>query len=217
MRLCINNAYWRALALLIATFVSCVITGASLAANTQVDHALLNENFTQFDQKLDSGWRTVMVQMHYLDAAEFIKQYQSQHSKTLLKWQKASLAYHLGVLYSLANERQEAIYWFRQALAPRLSGNPAYVNAHIAFEADNKEALLQARDKITALAPSEMRSEDLGEIDAMIKYFGQPFEAAFGALNCLEKTPPQSSAWRDFCKAMHEKYGALYQQLANAP
>lgn len=217
MRFCINNTYWQALALLTATLLTCVIAGASLAANTQVDHAILNENFTQFDQKLDSGWRTVMVQMKYLDAAELIEQYQSRHSKTLLKWQKASLAYHLGIVYSLANERHKAMYWFRQALTSKLLGNPAYVNAHIASEAGNKEALLQARDKISALAPSKMRSEDLGEIDAMIKYFGQPFEAAFGALNCGGHMASQASGWLEFCKAMRNKYDALYQQRASAP
>ena len=203
------------LALLAITCVACTAAKTPFAANSLTDKVLVNENFTKFDQKLGSGWRTVMLQMKYSEAADFIEQYQLLHSKTLLKWQKASLAYHLGVVYSLANERQKAIYWFHQALASKLLGNPAYINAHIAFEAGNKEALLQARDKIAALAQSEMRSEDLGEIDAMIKYFEQPFEAAFGALNCLEKTPPHSPGWRNFCKVIHSKYDALYQRQIN--
>lgn len=197
--------------LITAALVACAIAMPTLASNTQTDKALLSEDFTQFDQHLDSGWRLVAFQRKYLEAATLMETYQKQNAQTLLPWQNASLAYHLGVVYSLMNERQTAIFWFRQALAPKLLGNPAYVYAHIAFEANDREDLLQARDKIVKYKPSTTRTEDLGETDAMIEYFGEPFEAAFGALNCIEHVPINSSMWHSFCKTMMEKYGALYQ------
>ena len=194
-----------------AALVACAIAMPTLASNTQTDKALLSEDFTQFDQHLDSGWRLVTFQRKYLEAATLMETYQKQNAQTLLPWQNASLAYHLGIVYSLANERKTAIYWFRQALAPKLLDNPGYVYAHIAFEANDREGLFQARDKIAKLKPSTTRTEDIEETDAMIEYFGEPFEAAFGALNCIEHAPPNSSMLQDFCKTMMEKYGSLYQ------
>lgn len=197
--------------LITAAFIACAIAMPTLASNTQIDKALLSEDFTQFDQHLDSGWRLVAFQGKYLEAVALMENYQKQNVRTLLPWQNASLAYHLGVVYSLANDRHKAIHWFRQALAPKLLGNPAYVDAHIAFEVNDINSLRLARHTVAAYKPNTTRTEDLEEIDAMIQYFGQPFEVAFGALNCIERTPPNSSMWQDFCKTMMEKYGALYR------
>lgn len=200
------------IALLAAILAACVITTPALASTAQTDIGLLSQNFTQFDQHTDTGWRLVAFQRKYLEAAALIETYQKQNAQTLLPWQKASLAYHLGVVYSLANKRQTAIYWFRRALAPKLLGNPAYVKAHIAFEAGDRAGLLQARRKITGFNPSTTQTEDLEETNSMIEYFGQPFEAAFGALNCIKHAPPNADTWHSFCTVMWRKYGALYRK-----
>lgn len=198
-------------ALSVAILVVCASATTSFASNAPTDKVLLSESFAQFDQNLDTGWRTVAFQIRYQDAISLIRQYEKTHATTLSQTQQGLLNYHLGVVYALANEPDKAVHAFKQGLTSRAFGNPAYIEAHIAFAEKDKGKLLQVRHIIATSNPGPWRKGSLDEVNVMIQYFGQPFEAAFGALNCVEHAPANSSMWHSFCKTMMDKYGALYR------
>ncbi len=152
--------------------------GSVAFAGPRTTNALMQESFQQFDQKLDTGWRVLQVQGDYVGAANTMLDYLSMHTATLKPWQKDSLAFHLGHVYALAGKRDEAIYWFRKSIAGHRMDNPAYVNGFIDFLQNDKPALLADRSSIAAMHPSLARAGDLREMDAMLEYFGEPFEAA---------------------------------------
>jgi hypothetical protein len=177
------------------------------------DAQLMHESFQKFDQQLDTGWRTLQVRRDYLGAAAAIREYQSEHAAQLKTWQQGSLAFHLAHVYALAGNQPEAIRWLRQSMAGHWAGNPAYIKAFIAFLQNDKPALIKARHVIATTNPGPWQAEDLSEVDAMIDYFGEPFEAAWGALNCHEsRTTQKTPAWKAYCQAVDIKYRKLYLQ-----
>lgn len=200
--------YLRAMAAAMLLAFSIHYAPASQASDND---SLLNESFQQFDQTLGAGWRDLVLQQKYADAAVAIQKYRELHAMTLSSQEDASLEFHLGNVYALLDQRDKAIYWFRQALASKALGNPAYPQAHVAFLAKDKPALLAARNTLATTNPGPWREGDLKEVDAMIKYFGQPFEVVFGALNC-ESGPLQTTSplWPSYCKALRDKYAAIY-------
>ena len=201
------------LAALTAILAVSVCPGLSMASPVPSDHALMQESFQQFDQNLNSGWRLLQVRRDYLGAAHAMLEYLSVHSATLKLWQKDSLAFHLGHVYALVGQGQQASHWFRKSLTGHLLGNPAYVKGFIAFLQNDKPALLVDRHKIEAMRPSLTRVEDLSEMDAMIEYFGEPFEAAWGALNCHNPAAESTTAaWIAYCGAIDAKYRKLFLQ-----
>lgn len=197
------------LAVVLSTFCLCAATAAFAAPRSNPE--LMNESFQQFDQQLDSGWRTLQVKRDYLGAAAAIREYQSEHAAQLKTWQQGSLAFHLAHVYALADDRPEAIRWFRKSMADHWTGNPAYIEAFIAFLQNDKPALLDARHTIATTHPGPWQMQDLHEVDVMIEYFGEPFEAGWGALNCHESgTTYKTAAWKTYCHAVDIKYRKTY-------
>jgi len=184
------------------------------AALTAVSHkALMNESFQQFDQNLNTGWRVLQLQRDYLGAANAMLEYLSVHSTTLKLWQKDSLAFHLGHIYALAGKKREAIHWFKKSMADHLMDNPTYTESFIVFIEKDKPALLEDRDTIATTHPGPSRAQDLREMDVMLEYFGESFEAAWGALNCHNPaTKETTAAWISYCKDMDAKYRKIYLQ-----
>lgn len=173
----------------------------------------MHESFQQFDQQLDSGWRTLQVKGDYTGAAAAIRKYQLAHAAQLKTWQKDSLAFHLAHVYALAGERPRAIRWFRRAMADDSFGNDAYIEAFIAFLQHDKPALLEVRHAIATTHSGPWQVQDLHEVDAMIDDFGEPFEAAWAALNCHESgATHKTAAWKAYCQALDIKYRKLYLQ-----
>lgn len=198
--------------LLAAVLALGLCTGSSAATPAAVtDARLMRESFRQFDQNLKGGWRTLQVQRDYLGAAHAMLEYLSVHSAILKPWQKDSLAFHLGHVYALAGKRQEAIHWFQKSIADHRMGNPAYTESFIAFLENDKPALLADRHTIATTNPGPWRAEDLREMDAMLDYFGDPFEAAWSALMCHSPAAEGTgAAWFSYCKAIDAKYRRLY-------
>lgn len=169
--------------------------------------ALMNESFQQFDQKLDTGWRTLQVKRDYLGAADAILQYRSIHAAELSPGQKGALAFHLGHCYAMAGDTPKAIEWFQKSLDGGWSGNPAYIQGFIAYLKGDRAALLEARHTIATTNPGPWRAGDLDEMDVMLAYFGQPFETAWAALNCHHPGIKTDTAeWRSYCRAADAKY-----------
>lgn len=151
------------------------------------------------------------MQRDYLGAAKAMLDYLSVHSATLKPWQKESLAFHIGHVYALAGKNKEAIHWFRKSMAGHLLDNPAYVQGFIAFLQNDKSALLTDRHTIADMRPSLMQNDDLREMDVMLEYFGEPFEAAWGALNCHNPAAEShTAAWIAYCRAIDVKYEKLF-------
>lgn len=205
-------------------YLACVLPAAVLALGlctgspaatppAVTDARLMRESFWQFDQNLKGGWRTLQVQRDYLGAAHAMLEYLSVHSATLQPWEKDSLAYHLGNVYALAGRRQTAIHWFQTSIADHRMGNLAYAESFITFLRNDKPALLADRHIIATTNSGPWRAKDLSEMDAMIGYFGEPFEAVWGTLNChIEAATDTGPAWESFCKAIDAKYRAIYLQ-----
>ena len=169
--------------------------------------ALMSESFQQFDQKMDTGWRTLQLKGDYLGAADAILRYRTLHAAELDDWQKGSLAFHLGHCYAMAGETAKAIAAFRDALASGGWGNPAYIEGFIAFLQGDKTTLMDARHAIAATNPGPWQKDDLAEMDAMLTYFGQPFEAAWAALNCHDPgIKTDTPEWAAYCHAADRKY-----------
>lgn len=194
---------------IVAVWLNACFSTASAAVS---DNVMMHETFQQFDQTLDAGWRTLQLKRDYLGAAASIKEYMTIHSAKLKPWQTDSLAFHLGHVYAMADKRHEAITWLRKSTTDHLMGNSAYVNAYIAFLENNKPELLAARHTIATTDPGPWRVGDLREVDAMLGYFGDPFEAAWGALNCHNHAIKENKrGWTSYCKAINEKYRGIYK------
>lgn len=195
-----------------AVLVLGLSSGTSAATNPASSDSMKQESFQQFDQSLDSGWRVLELQSKYSEAIALIQDYQEANSAKLLRWQNASLAFHLGDLYALAGDGEQAIAAYRQALASNAAGNPAYIQAFIAFLSQDHAALLKARETLATTNPGPWQKGDVAVVDELIKYFGQPYEAVFGAMGCVDKTMRDSSPlWPQYCRTLLEKYAAVYR------
>jgi len=186
--------------------------GYSSTSASAADDASVQKSFIQFDQNPNGGWRPLQLQRNYQGAADAILGYMSEHSANLKTWQNASLAFHLGHVYALMDDRANAIHWFKKSLSYHAMGNPAYAEGFIAFLQNDKPALLADRHTVATTNPGPWQAADLKEMDAMIEYFGAPFEAAWGALNCVAKAAKANPQWADFCRAVSEKYHDVYSQ-----
>ena len=122
------------------------------------------------------------------------------------------MAFHLGDLYALAGDRGQAIAAYQQALASSAAANPAYIQAFIAFLSQDRAALLKARETLATTNPGPWQKGDVAVVDELIKYFGQPYEAVFGAMSCVDKTVSTSASQsQGYCQALLKKYAALYK------
>ena len=198
------------LALLTSVLLALPIAGFS--ASSTANAAAMQKAFLQFDQNPNGGWRPLQLQRDYQGAADAILQFMSQHSANLNPVQNASLAFHLGHVYALMDDRADAIRWFRKSLSYHVMENPAYAQGFIAFLQNDKRALLADRHSVAVDDPGPWQQSDLKEMDAMIDYFGSPFEAAWGALNCIGTGAKADPQWAVFCKAMARKYHHIYAQ-----
>ena len=170
----------------VLAFGSC--TGTSAATTPATPDPSQQESFQQFDQSSDSGWRTLELQSKYSEGISLIQDYREANSAKLLQWQKASLAFHLGDLYALAGDKEQAIAAYQQALAFNAASNGAYIQAFIAFLSQDRTALLKARETLATTNPGPWQKGDVAVVDELIKYFGRPYEAVFGAMGCVDKT-----------------------------
>lgn len=198
--------------LLVVVLALWLCSGFTTPPAATSNDVLVQQSFQQFDQSLDTGWRVLQVQRDYRGAAKTILDYMSAHSTTLEPWQKASLAFHLGHVYALMDDRADAIHWFKKSLSYHAMGNPAYVEGFIAFLQNDKKSLLADRHSVASNDPGPWQLQDLHEMDAMIEYFGAPFEAAWGALNCINMAAKADPHWPGFCRAMADKYHDIYLQ-----
>jgi hypothetical protein len=188
-------------------------TGAFASASAQSSNDdSAQKSFMQFDQDPNGGWRTLQLQRDYQGAADAILQFMSEHDTELKTWQEGSLAFHLGHVYALMDDRTNAIHWFKQSLSYHALSNPAYVDGFIAYLQNDKPALMKDRHTVATTDPGPWQSADLKEMDAMIDFFGAPFEAAWGALNCVGTGAKADPKWADFCRAVSVKYHAIYLQ-----
>ena len=197
---------------LASVFAFGLCQGAYAATTPTAPDPNLQESFQQFDQSSESGWRVLELQSKYSEGISLIQDYREANSAKLLNWQKASLAFHLGDLYALAGDNERAIAAYQQAFAFNAAANGAYIQAFIAFLSQDRTALLKARETLATTNPGPWQKGDVAVVDELIKYFGQPYEAAFGAMGCVDKTIRDSRPlWPQYCRGVLVKYAAVYK------
>ena len=183
------------------------------AATTQASpDPVLQESFQQFDQSSDSPWQLLELRSKYSEGIALIQNYRKANSAKLLKWQKASLAFHLGDLYALEGDKEQAIAAYQQAFAFNAATNGAYIQAFIAFLSQDRAALLKDRETLATTNPGPWQKGDVAVTDELIKYFGQPYEAVFGAMGCVDMTIRDSRPlWPQYCQVVLVRYAAVYK------
>lgn len=190
----------------------CAWCCANAWSNPTPDAHLMHESFQRFDQS-NGGWRTFQVHRDYRGAADAIRAYLRKHLAGLTPFQRASLSFHLAHIYALEGNRSLAIRWFQKSNSYHAFGNPAYPESFVAFLQNDRVALLQGREVIATTNPGPWRIADLKEVDALVEYFGDPFEAAWGALMChgaLLAVTRNDAGWHSYCAAIDAKYRSLY-------
>lgn len=172
--------------------------------------ALLQLEFSAFDQDLEGGWRALYKRPECRkEAADVIRLYRQLNVEprlTTLKWHEGQLRAEMG-------ETEEAIALMASAKKePFPHGQSqddwnAYVDATIAFLRGERDQLLSARERLARFPlPDGYRYIDsegalqagrppnwppnLDVVDGLIRCFGRSYEEAYGAAHCRNAKAP---------------------------
>lgn len=194
-----------------------LLFGTSLAAaDDACDHdreALLALDETAFDQDLSNGgggWRSLAnMPGCQTVAADLIAAYRAKHGST-----NSTLLWHEGQLRAMAGDAEGAIPLLSAARrddAADKRGWNAYVDATVAFLRQDKDQLLQAKDRLAAVPyvaepgspplkdgyfevptspgqpPFRMRwPPNIEVVEGFVACFGEPYAKAYG-MECRNK------------------------------
>ena len=105
-----------------------------------------------FDQDMQGGWRAVAREPRCQEAAaDLVRDWRIRHQSTA-----SILFWHEGQIRAGMEERDAAVALFKQSYKPASPGTTAwnaYVDASIAFLAQDKPALLRARENLRQVNP----------------------------------------------------------------
>lgn len=153
-----------------------------------------------FDQTPGQGWRLLSRLGCYLDAAELIRQWRAAHPShtSVLRW-------HEGQMRAATGDYPAAIALLQSARHPpnelRVDmGWNLYVDATVAFLANDRTALLSARNALAnlpipsaqpgaapearTLPPPRRWPPNLDVVDGLIACFGRPYAEHLTTGNC---------------------------------
>ncbi len=120
----------------------------------------------EFDQDMEGGWRKVAALGCDLEAADLIKEWRTTHDS-----KSTTLYWHEGQLRAAAGQKDNAIVLFDKARKDPADdaewGWNLYVDASIAFLANDKPSLMAAREKLAALPEPE-------SLKTMVDVHGKP-------------------------------------------
>ena len=174
---------------------------------------LLALNEDDFDQDLAGGWRAVAAKTGcVVAAADLLAAYRASHSSS-----SSTLAWHEGQIRALVDDYEHAIPLLglaRKAPDEDKGGWNPYVDATIAFLEGNMDALLQARDRLSATPypggadmpplkdgyvefPSEEGQPvmkirwppNIDVVEGLISCFGKSYADAYGTDACRPEDP----------------------------
>ena len=138
---------------------------------------MLSLSFDQFDQTEGSGFRFLLDQKRYVEAAELIEAYVRRHWRGLTERERVSLHFHAGQLYGIAGNPGKAGPHLKSAHyrnEPTPDGHPPYWNAYVdatrAFIEGDRPGLIEARKRMGDLNEGFHRL-----VDSFIAYFGEPY------------------------------------------
>jgi hypothetical protein len=127
----------------------------------------LAEPYERFDiDDGEFGWRQLLSRGCVDSALKLLDRYGQAHASSLSVEMRGEMAFHAGQALLMSGHRSEAVAPFRKSLA--IGGSDewtAYVAAHLAFAAGDRDGLKQARDIYARLSPGSMR---LRVLDGML-------------------------------------------------
>lgn len=157
-------------------------------------------DFMAFDQTMDAGWREVANREGCaVAAANLIKEYRTTKSD-LSEGMLSTMRWHEGQMRAEAEQSEQAVTLFKTTYKDAENdsfGWNYYVAATIAFLEQDREALIEARERLAALPkPSDINMTDadgnpvqidwppnLKVVDNFLRCFGKDYAAAYGECN----------------------------------
>jgi hypothetical protein len=138
---------------------------------------MLALSFDKFDQTEGSGFRFLLDQKKYVEAAELIEEYVHRHRRGLTERERVSLHFHAGQLYGIAGDPDKAGSHLKKARyknEPTPDGHPLYWNAYVdatrAFIEGDRRRLIDARKRMGELNKGFHRL-----VDSFIENFEEPY------------------------------------------
>ena len=138
---------------------------------------MLALSFDEFDQTDGSGFRLLLDQKRYVDAAELIEDYLRRHQHSLTERERISLHFHAGQLYGISDDPGKAVPHFKRArykTEPTPDGHPLYWNDYVdatrAFISGDRRRLIEARQRM-----GEMNEGFHRLVDSFIENFQEPY------------------------------------------
>ncbi len=175
-----------------AVFVGSTATADESACQFDQDE-MLRLDFNAFDQSYDQGWRVVAEQEGCeLAAADLIRNYIEHHQTD-----HVIIVFHEAQLRAKAGQIDRAVELFRQTRIEdgqmTAFGWNEYVDASIAFLERDRQALVDARDRLTSLTrPSNLGARDrhgnpieiewppnIGMVNGFVACFDKSYKQAY--------------------------------------
>ncbi len=141
----------------------------------------LELGYTEFDQTMNSGWRTLPQHQCYQEAAQLITAYIDKHQS-----QQRSLKWHLFQMQAFAGQYEQALIVAPSVLSneqdqqkSKLAWND-YVLASVAFLQSDLDKIKQHRSAIAARIDEHRgNGMNLKIVDNLINGFGKPYRLAY--------------------------------------
>jgi outer membrane PBP1 activator LpoA protein len=155
----------------------CFVSCASQSVDSRRE-ALLTLSYTAFDQTEGEGWRALLNDQQYTEAAVLIEGYLKRH-QNLTAMQTFMLHFHAAQLYATDRENRKAITHLRQASfkdAPR--GSNEYAQATVAFLQRDRGTLLA----IKAYLAQEPDTEDIANYRRMVNILVEWYDEGYPAM-----------------------------------
>lgn len=177
VRRCPVSVDFRPAKYLVIIFIASASYGCATRVVDVERERMLALSFDQFDQTEGSGFRHLLEQKRYVEAAELIEAYVRHHRHGLTERERVSLHFHAGQLYGIAGNPGKAgphLQKARYKNEPTPDGHPLYWNAYVdatrAFIKGDRRRLIDAR----------MRMGELNEgfhrlVDSFIENFEEPY------------------------------------------
>jgi CubicO group peptidase (beta-lactamase class C family) len=143
-------------------------------------NSLLELEYQEFDQTMNSGWRKYSDAGRNLDAAKMIDYYLT-NKNGLTGYQKVLLNFHSGQHYAFANNYDLAVKRLSSAKHERMPETwNSYVDATIAFLRRDRKGLLAIRDKMKiGKKEPDGTIPNLDVVERLVENFDLTYEEAY--------------------------------------
>ncbi|WP_152033002.1 hypothetical protein [Gallaecimonas mangrovi] len=137
-------------------------------------------SYQQFDQTMGQGFRPLVANKCYPQAAELIAQYiaKTHHPQSSLVWHLAQMQGLSGHYQAAITNANKVLISPEQQAASALDWND-FVHANIAFWQRNKKQLLHFREQLAMAEKIKPNIINLRYLDRLISHFDKPYADIF--------------------------------------